>query len=122
MTVSTAIHLPLAFAYNIRCLPLHYFDTHHTPRYVKKMAKTYQTATSKNLRSDCESYTDEDSSTVAAHEHIDAKSQGFLNGSEIFRRRMDASDEILEQFWIINRANPIVESEDDVEADEPLGA
>jgi hypothetical protein len=59
---------------------------------------------------------DDESSTMSALGHLEEKTQGQPCTEEfvtaIFRER-SVSDEILDDMWLLKRANPVFDSEDD---------
>jgi hypothetical protein len=119
MTVSFAMRSPFTSAYNKRILPFHHSAVTYNPQYIEKMAKFQAYATkSDNVAVSTRTMNDvvdEESSTISTNER---KSDTYELGQDVFRRRLDAPDENMEQYWTIKRANPIDESEtEDEETD-----
>ena len=119
MTVSTAMRLPFSSAYNKRILPFHHSAINYNPHYIEKMAKFHQYTKADNSVAPTRptnDIADEESSTISANESNTEKCELLQN---VFRRRLDAADENMEQFWTIKQASPIDDSEDeDEETDE----
>lgn len=121
MTVSTAMRLPFSSAYNKRILPFHHSAINYSPQYIEKMAKFHQYSKAAVNVEKCtftvNDVADEESSTISANESNNTEKCERLQ--DVFRRRLDASDENMEQFWIIKSSNPIDESDnEDEETDE----
>lgn len=121
MTVSTAMRLPFSSAYNKRILPFHHSAINYSPQYIEKMAKFHQyTKAAVNVEKSTftvNDVADEESSTISANENTN-NTEKCERLQDVFRRRLDASDENMEQFWIIKSSNPIDESDDEVEETE----
>ena len=111
MTVSTAMRVPFSSAYNKRTLPFHHSFVDYNPQYIEKMAKFHQYTKGDDVASSSRpmnDVVDEESSTISANVNKAEKCELRQN---VFRRRLDADDENMEQFWIIKQANPIDESD-----------
>ena len=121
MTVSIAMRSPFSSVYNKRVLPFHYSAINYNPQYIEKMAKFHQYTKSDNVESSnhtrhTKDVTDEEeSSTISAHENNNGVEKYELLSQDVFRRRLDATDETMEQFWMIQPANPIDESDNEDE-------
>jgi antitoxin component of RelBE/YafQ-DinJ toxin-antitoxin module len=112
MTVSTAMRLPFSSAYNKSILPFHHSTVNYNPQYIEKMAKFHHYTKADNTAASTRPLNDEESSTISAHENKADKCELL---QDVFRRRLDASDENMEQFWIIKQASPIDESDNEDE-------
>ena len=115
MTVSIAMRSPFSSAYNKRNLPFHHSAINYNPQYIEKMAKFHQYTKSVNVPASTRPMNDaadEESSTISAQENKADKCELL---QDVFRRRLDASDENMEQFWMIKQASPIDESDNEDE-------
>ena len=105
---------PFGSVYNKRILPFHYSGINYNSQYIEKMAKFHQYSKADNVEASARhanEVADEESSTISAHEN----NEKCELQQDVFRRRLDASDENMEQFWTIKQANPIDESDNEDE-------